>query len=645
MKKSKKILIKNAIALATMDDQHREYYPGSILIEGNIIKEIGEKINTKADRVIDASGKVILPGLINTHHHLFQTLTRNIPQVQDVELFDWLVNLYDIWKGLTPEGIYISALVGLGELLLTGCTTTSDHLYLFPKSAPGNLIDEEIRAAKDMGIRFHATRGSMSRGKSKGGLPPDDVVQDEETILKDSQRLIEKYHDPKPLSMCRIALAPCSPFSVTTELLRDTAALARQYKVRLHTHLAETKDEEKYCLEMHGVRPLKYMEQTNWLGDDVWFAHAIYLNDDEIKLMAETKTSVAHCPISNLRLGSGICPVPKILEAGVSVGLGVDGSASNDSSDFLGEIRQCMLIHRFGSGVSSMPAKRALELATKGSAQVLGYTDIGSLEVGKAADLIIIDLNKIGFAGALHDPISAILFCGDSHIVETTIVNGEIVVEKGKLVKIKESKIIEEANQCAKQMLESSKKRINVDIKNSSGNHPTQADYQAELDDIIHTLKRIDLKLLQTQPYLQDFRKLVKRFKTPLISLSQTENITFEISRSLGQPQIRREFQKDYSIRVYLDFDQYILCHDEVIAEYLDLFLQTFGKKLRGYTKDKILFEVKVPQDQDKITKIVGERIVLQLRERDLLRAQEELLNRMDEIVSDLYGIENDNNK
>ena len=464
MKKEKRILIQNAMVLATMDEQLTEFSPGAILIEGNRIKKIGKYIHEPADTIIDAKGKVILPGLVNTHHHMFQTLTRNVQKSQDSELFDWLTTLYEIWREITPEAVYISALVGMGELLLTGCTTSSDHLYLFPKKSSRELIDMEIQAAKDLGIRFHATRGSMSRGKSNGGLPPDDVVQTEAVILKDSQRLIEKYHDASEFSMTRVALAPCSPFSVTTELLRDTALLARQYKVRLHTHLAETKDEEAFCRKMFKIRPLEYMEKTGWIGEDVWYAHGIYLDHDELKLMAKTGTGVAHCPASNLRLASGICPVPEMLELNVPVGLGVDGSASNDSSDLLGEVRQCMLIHRQGTGVQAMSARKALQIATNGSARILGRRDIGSLEVGKAADLILIDMNKLGFAGALHDPVAAIVFAGDSHIVDTSIVNGKIVVKNGKLVHAKEMELIQHANHIARSMVAKAQKKTRIDF-------------------------------------------------------------------------------------------------------------------------------------------------------------------------------------
>ncbi len=446
------LLVKNARLIATFDDKMSRLENADIYAEGPQIKAIGKHLEREADTVIDASGKVVIPGLINTHHHLYQTLTRCLPQVQDAKLFDWLTYLYEIWRGLTPEAVYWSALGALGELLLTGCTTTSDQLYLFPKAQPETLIDEEIRAAHDIGIRFHPTRGSMSLGKTKGGLPPDDVVQTEETILVDSERLINKYHDPAPFAMCRIALAPCSPFSVTPELMKETAALARRRDVLLHTHLAETLDENDYCLQTVGMRPLEYMESLGWLGEDVWFAHCVHLSEDEIKLMAETKTGVAHCPTSNMRLGSGVAPIPEMISAGVPVSLAVDGSASNDTSDMLAEVRQCMLLQRVSKGVAAMSAEAALRLATRGGAAVLRRSDIGSLEVGKAADMAIFDLNRLDYAGALHDPLAALIFCGFSHRADTVVVNGEVIVQGGKIVRVDENRIIEEMNRHAELM-------------------------------------------------------------------------------------------------------------------------------------------------------------------------------------------------
>ena len=472
-----KLLIKNAKVIATMDDKKTRIEDGAIYIEDNVIKNVGttkEVIShiphpTSHISNIDATDKVALPGLVNTHHHLYQTLNRNIPAVQDAELFDWIKMLYEVWREITPEGVYVSAQVGIGELLLTGCTTTVDQFYIFPKDKPQDLIDEEIKAAKELGIRFHPCRGSMSLGKSKGGLPPDDLVQSEDKILKDSERLISKYHDSEKYSMLRIALAPCSPFSVTKELLKETIEFARKKKVRCHTHIAETLDEEKYCLETHKMRPSAYMESLGWMGEDVWFAHGIHLNDDEIKLLARTKTGIAHCPTSNLRLGSGIAPVRKMLDEGVTVSLAVDGSASNDSSDMLGELRQCLLIHRIKSGIESMPVDDVLWMATRGGAEVLGRDDIGSIEVGKAADIILIETKKLGYAGGMHDPVAALLFSGNSHIVDTTIVNGKILVQDGKLLNLDENKIIKEANRIASEMLKRASKRTGIDYLKRQG--------------------------------------------------------------------------------------------------------------------------------------------------------------------------------
>jgi len=453
----KTLLIKNAFAIATFDEKNTRLSNADIYVEGAQIKEIGANLAHQAEIVIDASGMVVIPGLINTHHHFYQTLTRALPAVQNAKLFDWLRHLYNVWRHITPEAVYWSTLGAMGELLLTGCTTTADHLYLFPSNLTGMLIDEEIRAAQEIGIRFHPMRGSMSLGISKGGLPPDDVVQDEKTILEDSTRLIDTYHDPVPFSMCSVALAPCSPFSVTPDLMRLTAALARDKGVLLHTHLAETADEDEYCMNIIGMRPLEYMEDLGWLGEDVWFAHCVHLNKDEIKVMAETKTGVAHCATSNMRLGSGAAPIPEMLEAGVPVGLAVDGSASNDSSDMLGEVRQCMLLHRLVRGVDAMSAERALRLATRGGASVLRRADIGSLEVGKAADIAIFDVRRLDFAGSLHDPIAALVLCGISHRVHTVIVNGDVLVREGALVNVDERAVREEMNTHARRMVEAAK--------------------------------------------------------------------------------------------------------------------------------------------------------------------------------------------
>ena len=454
----KTLLIKNAFAIATFDDNNTRLSNADIYVEGAQIKEIGAYLVHQAEIVIDASGMVVIPGLINTHHHFYQTLTRALPAVQNAKLFDWLRYLYNVWRHITPEAVYWSTLGAMGELLLTGCTTTADHLYLFPSNLTGMLIDEEIRAAQEIGIRFHPMRGSMSLGISKGGLPPDDVVQDEKTILDDSARLIDTYHDPVPFSMCSVALAPCSPFSVTPDLMRQTAALARDKGVLLHTHLAETLDEDEYCMNTIGMRPLEYMKDLGWLGEDVWFAHCVHLNKDEIKIMAETKTGVAHCATSNMRLGSGAAPIPEMLEVGVPVGLAVDGSASNDSSDMLGEVRQCMLLHRLVRGADAMSAERALRLATRGGASVLRRADIGSLEIGKAADIAIFDVKRLDFAGSHSDPIAALVFCGISHRAHTVIVNGDVVVQNGELQTMNEKVVAEEMNSQARKMVEAALK-------------------------------------------------------------------------------------------------------------------------------------------------------------------------------------------
>ena len=446
------LLLKNAALLVTMDGERRRIEGGGIFVRDNVIEAVGPtaELPREADRVLDASGMIVLPGLVNTHHHLYQTLTRALPAVQNVGLFDWLRTLYPVWAELTGEAVYVSALVGLAELVLSGCTTTSDHLYIFPNDVA---LDDEIRAARELGIRFHPSRGGMSLGQSQGGLPPDRVVQSEEEILADCERVIEKYHDPTPYSMCRVVLAPCSPFSVTPELMREAAELAREHGVRLHTHLAETKDEERFCLERFGCRPLAYMERLGWVGEDVWYAHAIHLNEEEIGLLAETGTGVAHCPTSNMRLGSGIAPIREMLDAGVKVGLAVDGSASNDSSHMLAEARMAMLLQRVRRGAGALSAQEALEMATLGGAKVLGRDDIGSLEAGKAADFIAINLNRLEYAGALHDPLAALVFCAPVN-VDLSVINGEVVVEGGRIAGLDLGDIIARHNELSRRMIE-----------------------------------------------------------------------------------------------------------------------------------------------------------------------------------------------
>jgi len=448
------ILIKNIKEIVTMDRERTRLKGYSLLIKDNIISKITRDIKFPAEEIIDGSDYFLYPGLINTHHHFYQTLTRNIPQVQNVELFNWLKYLYPIWARLTPQAVYYSSLVAIGELLKTGCTTAVDQFYVFPKGQPKELVDEEFRAAQEIGIRFHGSRGSMSLSKKNGGLPPDEVVQTEEEILSDSQRVIEKFHDYKPFAMQRVVLAPCSPFSVTEDLLRESIKLARNYKVESHTHLAETKDENEFCQKTFGLRPLKYMEKVGWLGDDVWFAHCVHLTENEIDLLAETGTGVAHCPVSNQKLASGAANIPYMLKKKVAVGLAVDGSASNDSSNMIAELKAAFLMHRLIYGISSMSAEEVLSMATNGGRDVLNQPEIGSLEEGKAADMFLINTKKLGFAGGLSDSVSALVTSGDSQIVDITIVNGKIVVCDGKLVNIDEEKVAEIANEISQKMIE-----------------------------------------------------------------------------------------------------------------------------------------------------------------------------------------------
>jgi len=440
------LLLRHAIVVVTMDEKRREIEDGAILVEGNVIQAVGRtsELPPVADRVMDMTGKIVLPGLVNTHHHLFQTLTRCLPAAQDAPLFSWLQTLYPVWAKLTPEAAYVSALVGLGELLLTGCTTAVDQLYLFPN---GVTLDDEIRAARELGVRFHPCRGSMSLGESEGGLPPDDLVEDEGAILADCRRVIEAFHDPGRYSMCRIMVAPCSPFSVTPQLLVSSRDLARQYGVHCHTHVAETLDEEAYCLEQHGRRPVEYLADLGWLGDDVSYAHGVHLTEQEMQLFAETGTGIAHCPTSNMRLGSGIAPVKRMLELGVKVGLAVDGSASNDSSHMLNEARVALLLQRVRHGPTALSARQALEMATLGGAALLGRDDIGCLAPGKAADLIAVDAQRVEYAGS-GDLVAALVFCGPAK-VDVNIIDGRIRVEDGRLIGVDIDAVMRQHNELA----------------------------------------------------------------------------------------------------------------------------------------------------------------------------------------------------
>lgn len=467
------LLAKNASVLVTMDGARRELRDAGIYAENGIIKQVGpsSQLPSTADVVLDMTDQIVLPGFVNTHHHLNQTLTRNLPAAQNNNLFPWLKAQYRIWAKTTEEASRASTLIGLAELALSGCTTVFDHTYLYQN---GNNVDCQIEAAKELGVRFHASRGSMSLGESKGGLPPDDCVEEEQFILVDSERVIKTYHDSTLGSMTQIVLAPCSPFSVTQGLLKDSAAMARQYGVKLHTHLCETLDEERYTLERFGLRPVDWMETLGWLGDDVWFAHAIHVDDDEIRKFAQTGCGAAHCPCSNMRLGSGIAPLKKYLAAGVKVGLGVDGSASNDSSNMLLEVRQAMLLARLRLGLLPpegprkhfllsqshplrasewMTAREALEVATLGGASVLGRTDIGSLEPGKCADFFSLNLNTIGYAGALSDPVAAVVFCAPEK-AHYTVINGRVIVKEGQIVTMDMSRVIETHNRCAAALLD-----------------------------------------------------------------------------------------------------------------------------------------------------------------------------------------------
>ena len=439
------LLVKNVKNLVTCDADDRLLDGVNVFIRDGVIESIGQNEETAAD-VIDASNMVMYPGLINTHHHLYQTFSRNLPQVQNMELFPWLKTLYEIWKHVDEDVVYYSSLTGMGELLKTGCTTCLDHHYVFPGTVGGGLLDAQFHAADELGMRFHATRGSMDLSVKDGGLPPDSVVQSVDEILKDSEEAVARHHDGSRYSMHQVALAPCSPFSVTGELLRESAVLARKLKVRLHTHLAETKDEEQYTLSRFGMRPLEYMESLGWVGPDVWYAHGIHFTEGELKRLADTGTGVAHCPVSNMKLSSGVALIPQMLKLGVPVGLAVDGSASNDGSNLLEEMRVAYLLHRLSWSQEAPDGYDILKMATRGSARILGREELGRIEVGMAADFFLVNLNRIEMVGAQFDPKSVLCTVGLKGCVDYTVVNGKIVVRDGRLAGVDEEKIVEKAN-------------------------------------------------------------------------------------------------------------------------------------------------------------------------------------------------------
>ena len=446
------LLIRDAAHVETFDDADRVLRDASIFVRDGAIEALGPatEMPRDADRVVDARGCIVIPGLVNTHHHFYQTLTRAVPGTQDVELCDWLVTLYPIWARVTPAALRSATAVACAELLLSGCTTASDHTYLWPN---GCRIDDEIAVAREIGLRFHASRGSMSVGRSKGGLPPDSCVEDEAAILADTRRAIETFHDAARFAMTRVVVAPCSPFSVSPDLMRESIALARSYGVHSHTHLAETLDEERYCIEKFGCRPVELAERLGWLGADVWHAHMVHPSAAEVGVLGASRTGVAHCPTSNMRLGSGIAPVRALVDAGARVGLGVDGSASNDSSHLLDEVRHAMLLQRVGGGAKAATAREMLRLGTRGGAEVLGRDDVGYLAPGMAADLAGVRLDSLAMAGgAVHDPLAALVFCRPGN-VDFTVVNGVALVEHGAFTALDIERVVAQHNELARVLV------------------------------------------------------------------------------------------------------------------------------------------------------------------------------------------------
>ncbi len=443
-------LIKNVHTIFTADSEDRELSGGYVLVDDNEIEEVGSSPyqGPDPDLVIDGEDRVMIPGLINTHHHLYQTLFRNFREVNNAELFTWLTELYERWAKIDSRAIHVSTVIAAAELLLSGATTTSDHLYLFPEGQ-NDLFDAEVEAASEVGIRFHPTRGSMSLSKKDGGLPPKEVVQTEEEIIREYQRVIEEYHDRDKFAMTRVALAPCSPFSVTDKIMKNTAKMAEEEDLTLHTHLAETEDETEYCLDEVGMRPVDYMEELGWLTDRVWFAHAVHVNKREIEKLSDTGVGISHCPSSNMRLGSGIAPVVEMKDTDIKVSMAVDGSASNDTSNMIKELRQALLLQRVKYGADSITPREVLRFGTIGGARALGREgELGSIEPGKAADLVMVDLDRLEYAGGLSDPVSALLMC-DTKGVDFNMVNGEVLVEEGELCDQELLDYVDEQNEIA----------------------------------------------------------------------------------------------------------------------------------------------------------------------------------------------------
>ncbi len=465
------LLVENCALVATMDDSRNELSSCDILIESNLIKQVGSNLREELDLsedipYIDARGCLAVPGFVNVHHHFWQVLTRCLPRVQNAELFHWLVEQYHVFEACDPQCFYTSARVALSELLLSGCTTTSDHHYLFPKGQPVELIDEDIRAAKELGIRFTATRGSMTLGEDNGGLPPETVIEKDDRVLEDYDRLISRYHDRSHGAMTQIALAPCAPFNVTPRLFQETVGIARRHGVRLHTHLAETDDEDKYVQEKFQKRPFRYVADQGWSGSDVWFAHCVKLNQHEIEEFAASGIGVAHCPSANCRLGSGVAPVPAMLKAGVPVGFGVDGSASNDSGHLLGEAQLAFLLHRATWGVDSITARDCLWMLTRGGAEVLGRSDIGQISAGMCADIVLFDQRRLQYAGGPSlDPVAGLIMCGKGQAPSWTIINGRIVVQDSRIVGLDERGLVEEANQLTEKIVSHAEKKRGIDYR------------------------------------------------------------------------------------------------------------------------------------------------------------------------------------